>query len=200
MTTPPPPTDRFRSATEFPKTTQTLERSEADTLYEEMRDCLVFTNRSRAQLIRRNQEHKEKTGLLKEDVQRLQTMIHQLTSDKQQNLQEQQHLINALETEMTAMASRLDELAVAFDGVSDVETADQAYWGFVAMPGRLVRFIRAVKAVVTWWRQEESDRSQLPPSQSALDKGEDQDDGADRRDRPQMHTDPASINRSLLDQ
>jgi hypothetical protein len=77
-------TARFRSATEFPKTTRTLEREKADALYEEMRDCLVFTNRSRAQLIRRNEEHKSKAGLLKEDVQRLQGKIQQLAAEKQQ--------------------------------------------------------------------------------------------------------------------
>ena len=41
---------RFRSATEFPKTIEGLEGVAADSLYVEMRDCLIFTNRSRAQL------------------------------------------------------------------------------------------------------------------------------------------------------
>jgi hypothetical protein len=55
------PSDRFRSATEFPKTIKPLDPSEAEQLYVEMRDCLIFTNRSRAQLLRRNEEHKRNT-------------------------------------------------------------------------------------------------------------------------------------------
>jgi predicted nuclease with TOPRIM domain len=119
------PTGRFRSATEFPKTIRTLDRVEAETLYEEMRDCLIFTNRSRSQLVRRNEEHKAKTGLLKEDVQRLQGMIRQLTSEKQQIAQDNQDIIQALEVEMTTMAAHLDELAFAFGDMDNLETAGQ---------------------------------------------------------------------------
>jgi hypothetical protein len=46
--------ERFRSATEFPRTLQGLESAEAEKLYLEMRDCLIFTNRSRSQLMRHN--------------------------------------------------------------------------------------------------------------------------------------------------
>lgn len=199
MAKPDSPSDRFRSATEFPKTIQTLERSEAETLYEEMRDCLIFTNRSRAQLVRRNQEYKERTGLLKEDVQRLQAMIQRLAVEKQQTLQEKEEMIRALETEMTTMASHLDELAIAFDGVADVETAEQTQWSFVALPGRFFRFVRAVRAVVTWWRSDRPDDLPPAPSRPALGPSEPEDGDEDRQDNPQMYTDQASINRSLLD-
>ena len=196
-----PSSDRFRSATEFPKSVQTLERSKADALYEEMRGCLIFTNRSRAQLIRRNEEHKTKTGLLKQDVQRLQGMIRQLAAEKQQIAQTKQDIIQALEAEMTTMASHLDELSVAFDDIADVETAEQTQWSFMALPRRFFRFLRAVKAVVLWWRSERPDDSPSLPSasQSAALPGEAIDEDEDRRDRPQMYTDQASINRSLLD-
>ncbi|HEY9878660.1 MAG TPA: hypothetical protein V6D29_09410 [Leptolyngbyaceae cyanobacterium] len=198
-----PPSDRFRSATEFPKTIQALDRPEADALYEEMRNCLIFTNRSRAQLVRRNQEYKDKTGLLKEDVQRLQSMIQKLAVEKQQTLQEKESIISDLETEMTKMASHLDELSVAFDAIADVETAEQTQWSFVALPGRFFRFVKAVRAVVSWWRSDRPDdlppASAPTPAQPTLGPSEAEDEDEDRFDRPQMYTDQASINRSLLD-
>jgi len=71
MTNSDQPLARLRSATEFPKTIEKLSRSEANSLYEEMRACLIFTNRSRAQLLRRNEEHKQSALKLKTDVGRL---------------------------------------------------------------------------------------------------------------------------------
>ncbi len=186
-----PVTARFRSATEFPKSIQPLEREAANALYAEMRDCLIFTNRSRAQLIRRNQEHKTKTGLLKADVERLQQMITQLTTEKQRISREKQGLITELEAEMKVMSSHLDELSVAFQDVADVEDPDQSKWSFMMVPGRFFHFLRAVKAIVLWWRTEHSEiQPSLPPSPS---------EAHNPKDDPQMFTDPASVNRSLLD-
>jgi len=192
---------RFRSATEFPKTVQDLDLTKADALYQEMRDCLIFTNRSRAQLIRRNEEYKTKASLLKEDIQRLQTMIHQLAADKQRIAQEKQGIIQDLEAEMQTMASHLDELSFAFDGMADIDDAAQNQWSFVSMPNRFFRFLQAVKAIVMWWRSDRpTDNPPLPtPVQPSLSAGEEIDLDDDRRDRPQMYSDPASINRSLLD-
>lgn len=190
-------TDRFRSATEFPKTVQDLDSEQADALYREMRDCLIFTNRSRAQLVRRNEEHKAKAGLLKEDIHRLQGMIHQLANEKQLLAEEKQSIIQTLETEMMTMASHLDELSGAFDGMADIESS-QSPWSLVASPNRFFRFLNAVKAIVMWWRDERSEP--LPTaSQKASLPSETVDVEEDRRDRPQMHQDQASINRSLLD-
>lgn len=197
-------TARFRSATEFPQSVQNMERAEADALYVEMRDCLIFTNRSRSQLVRRNQEHKEKAIVLQEDVQRLQRIISQLTSEKQLITQTNQNIIQALEAEMATMSSHLDELSGAFDDIADVETAGQAQWGFMAAPSRFFRFLRAVKAIVLWWREERSDDADggaafsAKPDASAL-PGEVIDEDQDRIDHPQMYTDQASVNRSLLD-
>lgn len=192
-----PSTARFRSATEFPKTTRTLERDHADALYEEMRDCLVFTNRSRAQLVRRNEEHKAKAVLLKEDVQRLQGMIRQLATEKQQITHANQDIIQALEAEMITMASHLDDLTFAFDGMEGLATAEQTNRSFMASPFRFFRLLRIVRSVVMWWQTERpEDKLPLPSSQIALsDEVEDEDQ--DRRDRPQMYTDQASVNRSL---
>lgn len=202
MGMPKPSSDRFRSATEFPQTIQSLAPVEADALYVEMRDCLIFTNRSRAQLVRRNEEHKTKASLLKEDVQRLQGMIHQLANEKQLIAQEKQGIIQNLEAEMKTMASHLDELSSAFDGMADIETAEQNQWSIVSMPNRFFRFLQAVKTIVMWWRSDRPDNSPtLPPappptplpSEAAVDEDE------DRRERPQLYSDQASINRSLLD-
>lgn len=194
---PEPSTDRFRSATEFPKTVQNLDSEQADALYREMRDCLIFTNRSRAQLIRRNEEYKTKTSLLKEDVQRLHGMIQQLAGEKQQITQQNQEIIQALQTEMQTMTSHLDELSTAFEVVADAE-ASQSPWSLVASPNRFFRFLNAVKAIVMWWRDERS--APLPvASQTTSLPGETVDVEEDRRERPQMYQDQASINRSLLD-
>jgi len=193
---------RFRSATEFPKAVDSLDREKVDALYQEMRECLIFTNRSRAQLIRRNEEYKTKTGLLKEDIQRLQTMVHQLATDKQQIAQSNQRVIQELESEMQKMASHLDELSFAFDGMPDIDNAAQSQWSFVSMPNRFFRFLQAVRSIVMWWREDRPESSPpLPaPVQPTLASGEEVNIDDDRRERPQMYSDQASINRSLLDQ
>ena len=193
-------TARFRSATDFPKTIRAVQRDQADAIYEEMRDCLVFTNRSRAQLVRRNEEHKAKAGLLKNDIQRLRGIIQELAAEKQKIARSNQDIIQALEAEMTTMAYHLDELTVAFDGLEGLETSQQTRWSLVASPYRFFRFITAVKNIVLWWRSERPEDSPPlePTAQSSL-SGVVEDADQDRKDRPQMHTDPASINRSLLD-
>ncbi|ASC69192.1 hypothetical protein XM38_001180 [Halomicronema hongdechloris C2206] len=195
---------RLRSATEFPKTVRHLEPAEAESLYEEMRRCLIFTNRSRSQLLRRNEEHKAKTALVKQDVQRLQGIIQRLTTEKQTISRENQHTIQALEAEMTTMATHLDELSKAFDTVADVAASRPPQWGVISLPARFFCFLRAVQAIVLWWRD---DRPDLPPSENSVSSQtllpssnpDNRHHSDDRRDRPQMYDDPASRNRSLLD-
>ncbi|NJM96253.1 MAG: hypothetical protein HC800_02745 [Phormidesmis sp. RL_2_1] len=85
-----PDTARFRPATDFPKEIRTIEPDQANALYVEMRDCLIFTNRSRAQLVRRNTEHKEKTLALRSHINTLQSLIEQLKAQKQNQIQEQE--------------------------------------------------------------------------------------------------------------
>ncbi|NCJ05995.1 hypothetical protein GS597_05605 [Synechococcales cyanobacterium C] len=192
------PSARFRKATEFPQTIAGLEQADADALYTEMRDCLVFTNRSRGQLIRRNEEHKAKAGLLKTDIQRLQGIISQLATEKQQISAANQAIIQDLTVEIAKMATHLDELSLAFDGVAEIETADQSQWHFVSLPNRFFRFLKAVKAVVLWWRSEHPlAPTELSASQTHTLPGASED--LDRRHNPQMYTDSASVNRSLLD-
>lgn len=192
---------RFRSATEFPKTTESLNRPEADQLYDEMRACLIYTNRSRAQLLRRNEEHKKSTLQLKLDVERLQALINQLNRDKQQLAKDNQLIISDLEHEIGSMTEHLDRLSVAFDAVADVEDLSQTQWSFVSLPSRFFNFLRAVKAIVLSWREEHDEdatkdtyissvsRPQLPSAEV----------NDQRRERPQMYQDPASLGRSLLD-
>ena len=188
---------RFRSATEFPKTVESLEPFEANAVYEEMRDCLIFTNRSRAQLLRRNEEHKQSALKLKTDVQRLQSLINQLKLEKQQQAQGQQQLISDLESEILSMTTHLDQLSDAFNAVADIETETQTQWSFMSLPRRFFEFVRAVKAVVLWWRDERGNEEALnPASPKPLSPAEIEED---RKERPQMYEDQASIGRSLLD-
>ncbi len=114
MATSKRPTDRFRSATDFPKTVEHLSTSDVSQLYVEMRDCLIFTNRSRSQLIRRNEEHKQTISTLRNDAARLQQFIHQLEQDKQTLTQSQQDNITSLKQELGTMSSHLDQI---FPGV-----------------------------------------------------------------------------------
>lgn len=190
---------RFRPASEFPKNIDNLQTEEANKLYQEMRDCLIFTNRSRGQLLRRNQEYKNSTANLKSDVERLQSLIHQLSSAKQQDSQGSQQTIQALENELQVMTSHLDQLSEAFDlmGVNDPE---QAKWGLVTA-GRFYKFWNAIFKIVLWWREENNNNSSnttLPSSAVPLLQSE-FDVDEDRKDRPQMYDDQASIGRSLLD-
>ncbi|MEO1401939.1 MAG: hypothetical protein AAFV72_11915 [Cyanobacteria bacterium J06635_1] len=200
-------TARFRSATEFPKSIQSLERERADNLYEEMRDCLIFTNRSRAQLIRRNAEHKDTTLQLRSRIKHFQSLIDQLQNQKQAQLQEKEVLITQLATEMAEMGSQLDTLSEAFDAVGDPEVMVKQHWGYVSFPSRFMRLIKAVKALMQWWKRQDDDHTSLdnnalnngsPPALSSEGMGAEVDE-QDKRDRPQMYTDQASINRSLLD-
>ncbi len=205
MATSNQPSARFRSAKEFPKTVEGLKSTETEKLYEEMRDCLIFTNRSRSQLLRRNEEHKQSIVEFKTRVEHLHTLVSQLTLEKQEITQNNQLVIAELNHELGSMGSRLDQLSAAFDTVPDPDTLGQSQWSILALPNHFFKFLRAVKAIVVWWREENSDNDaaaqmtgdpspQLPGAPEAETKAED-----DRLDKPQMYTDQASINRSLLD-
>lgn len=186
MTSPQP--ERFRSATEFPKTLEHLPSTEAEQLYAELRDCLVFTNRSRAQLVRRNEEHKQKTLMVKADLERLQQLIQTLNQEKQQISTQNQQTVTELTQQISLMSSHFDKLTEAFDGIADIENPI----GFMAQPSRFFRFIQALKAIILFWR-DESDSPALTaaPAQPPTE--------ADRRENPQMYSDQASQGRSLLD-
>jgi hypothetical protein len=183
------PAERFRSATDFPKTVDHLTMSDVSQLYVEMRDCLIFTNRSRSQLIRRNEEHKQTIATLRNDTARLQQFIDQLEQDKQTLTQSQQDTITALRQEMGIMSSHLEQISEAFRDVEDINSP----MGAMAIPGRFNRFWRALKALITWWREEnEDDGSNALPSASSRPLNPE-----DRQEKPQMYSDPASVQRSL---
>jgi hypothetical protein len=187
------PTDRFRSATDFPKTVEQLNSSEVSQLYVEMRDCLIFTNRSRSQLLRRNEDHKQTVATLRSDIARFHQLIHQLAQEKQALAQNKQDVITALEQEVTTMSSHLEQISQAFRDVEDIGSP----MGAMAFPVRFNRFWRALKALITWWREENDDfdaNSRALPSASSSSLND-----ADRRENPQMYTDPASVQRSLRD-
>jgi hypothetical protein len=188
------PVARFRSATEFPKTIQSLDSTEAERLYVEMRECLIFTNRSRAQLVRRNEEHKQNTLQVKANVEQLQQLIQQLNLEKQQTTASNQQIVSELTQQITSMSVHLDQLTEAFDGIADIESPA----GFIAQPSRFFRFLRAIRAIVMFWREEQDEPiSTLPTSKTALPEQYGTDE--DRRNNPQMYQDSASQGRSLLD-
>lgn len=187
---------RFRPATDFPKNTGGCEREQVDALYAEMRECLIFTNRSRGQLIRRNTEHKEKALALRSRIDTLQGLINQLQTQKQSQLQERESLINQLAGEMEEMSSQLNTLSQAFDAVGDLETEAQPQWGRMLFPSRIMRLLSAVKSLMQWWRTQ--DNSQFEDTSSPAELVGDVDE-QDRLDHPERYTDQASINRSLLD-
>jgi hypothetical protein len=180
---------RFRSATEFPKTIDSLDKSEADKLYQEMRDCLIFTNRSRSQLLRRNEEYKQ-------SVSRLKVLIDQLKLEKQQDTESYRNTVAGMEEEIGLMGQYLDQLSSAFDSVSDIDSPDQAHWGYLSFPNKFLRFLKAIKTIVLWWREEHQEETptlksgNLPPSPLTDEE---------REEKPQMSTDQASIGKSLLD-
>ncbi|RMF68885.1 MAG: hypothetical protein D6742_03920 [Cyanobacteria bacterium J069] len=178
-----------------------LHRPEVDQLYLEMRECLIFTNRSRGQLIRRNEEHKQTSLQLKADVVRLQGLMQSLAQEKQQLAASSQQLIQEMEQEMMAMGSRLDKLSSAFDAVADVETAERMQWGFLSLPQRFLNFLNAVRSIVSWWREEQGIEA-TPPQPvlpAAARKLTPEEEAIARRENPQMYTDTASVQRANLD-
>lgn len=187
---------RFRSATEFPKTVEHLSQPEATQLYSEMRDCLIFTNRSRSQLIRHNEKYKQSTLQVRAEVEQLQQLIQQLNLEKQQLATNNQQIVAQLTDQIQSMEGHLDQLVEAFDGISDIENPT----GFLAQPSRFFRFIQAIKAIVLFWR-EEDDRLTSKPAIPGSAAQPSQRDGseADRRENHRMYQDPASQGRSLLD-
>ncbi|GAA6620392.1 hypothetical protein [Scytonema sp. NUACC26] len=200
MTTPKESSARFRSATEFPKTVESLPHSEANKLYEEMRDCLIFTNRSRAQLIRRNEEYKQSAIRVKTDLERLQSMISQLKQEKEQLAENNRQIVSELERELSSMVGQMDRLSEAFDSVSDVENAEQVYWGTLASPSRFMKFLKAIKTIVIWWREDKGvDEKVNKLSLTSSSRFANNVDPNEQREKPQMYTDPASIGRNLLD-
>lgn len=195
------PSARFRAATEFPKSIEQLSQTEVSQLYQEMRECLIFTNRSRGQLIRRNEEHKQAALQLKVDFERLQSFINRLNFEKQQLAENNQQVVAELQQEITAMSTHLEQLSTAFDTVADIESSPQSQWGFLALPSRFFNFFRSVRAIVTWWRDEQGpattnsvDSQASRPSLPGQTEAEDS-----RNEKPQMHDDQSSIGRSLLD-
>lgn len=205
MATSKEPAARFRSATEFPRTIENLDQTKANDLYTEMRECLIFTNRSRSQLVRRNEQHKQTALSLKSDIERLQGLINQLSVEKEQITANNRQIISELQQEMGTMVGHLDQLSDVFDIVADVDNPQQAEWSILAFPGRFTRFLRAIKAIVLWWREEQNpednspDRANQTISVSHTPLPNDPTLEQDRRDNPQMYSDPASEGRSLLD-
>ncbi len=197
MTPLSPDTARFRSVTDFPKNIQTVEPEQANALYEEMRDCLIFTNRSRAQLVRRNTEHKGKTLALRSNIDTLQGLINQLQTQKQAQVQEREAIIAQLAGEMTEMSTQLDTLSEVFDSVGDVASEGETHWGRLMFPTRIVKLLQAVKAVMQWWKTQ--DDSQIEETGRPVQLIDGAADEQDKRDYPERYTDQASINRSLLD-
>ena len=192
-----PDTARFRSATDFPKSIQALEPAQVGTVYEEMRDCLIFTNRSRAQLVRRNSEHKETTLQLRDRLTHFQSLIDQLKNQKQAQLLEKEFLINQLAEEMTEMSAQLGVLSDAFNEVGDVDTDVQTHWGQLIVPTRFIKLLRAVKSVMLWWNQR--DGQSLPENSDAIEIVHESATETAKREQPQMYSDQASTDRSLLD-
>ena len=67
----------------------------------------------------------------------------------------------------------------------------------MSLPRRFFEFVKAVRAVVLWWRDERGEEEALKPtSTEQLSPAKIEED---RRERPQMYDDQASIGRSLLD-
>lgn len=185
---------RFRSSTDFPKTIESFDPSEANKVYEEMRDCLIFTNRSRSQLIRRNEEHKQTILKVKTDFDHLQGMISQLKKDKESLAEDNQKVIAALELQIGTMSGHLDKLSSAFDSVSDIGNVSQAQWGYLSFPDRFFNLVKAIKIIVLWWREEKHEEPKILNkdfSQLHLYGREDSEE-----DKPQMGTDNASQQRS----
>jgi DNA repair exonuclease SbcCD ATPase subunit len=174
---------------------QGVESAEAEKLYLEMRDCLIFTNRSRSQLMRHNNSYRSKVAQLKTDVAKLQSSINALSLEKRDLVQSKQDAIAALQREMGTLAQHLDRLSDAFDDVANFDVTGPKQFGFLAASVRFFRFLRAVRSIVLWWRQDESSATQpfLPTSSQPSD------DSEDRCNNSQMYTDPASNGRSLLD-
>lgn len=197
MTSLSPDTARFRSATDFPKDIRETEREQANALYTEMRDCLIFTNRSRAQLVRRNAEHKDKTLTLRTKIDGLQGLINQLQAQKQTQVQEREAIIAQLAGEMTEMSTQLDTLSDAFDSVGDVASEGEAHWGHLMFPNRIMRLLQAVKSIMQWWKKQDDRQVEGTGHPVELINGEASEQ--DKRDHPERYTDQACINRDLLD-
>jgi hypothetical protein len=192
MATSSPQPNRFRPATDFPQQISTLEREDADSLYVEIRKCLIFTNQSRGQLIRRNTEHKDKALKLRGDLGHLQGLIDQLQAQKQMQLAEKETIIAQLAEQMMEINEQIGTLSEAFDAVGDVEGEAQAQWGRLLFPTRIMRLLKAVKALMQWYKKDEP--ASLSDGVIEIDIIDEQH----RRDYPHQYTDQASINRDSL--
>jgi hypothetical protein len=130
-------------------------------------------------------------------------MISQLKGEKEQLAADNRQIVAALEREIGSMAGHSDQLSAAFDSVADVDNPDKAYWGVLSVPGKFLKFLNAIKAIVMWWRddQEEDTKSLIVTnvSQTYLPGKVEVDTDEERIEKPQMYTDQASQGRSLLD-
>ncbi|PZD73578.1 hypothetical protein C1752_02054 [Acaryochloris thomasi RCC1774] len=198
-------TQEFRSATEFPKTIDGLDSSEADLMYREIRAYLVRTNRSQGQLKRYNNDYRSDIKIYKTEItelqnttSRLQLAINSLAAQKQEIFQEKVEAINLLEEEIGNLSSHLDTLSNAFDGIVGFDSPN-AQWGSQSFTQRVFAFLKSVRQIVQWWRRDnpqpvvEGSQGNVLPS--VIQNGTNDD----RIENPRMHTDPASINRALRD-
>ena len=100
------------------------------------------------------------------------------------------------EAALSGDTTQTKDVSDAFEPLKDIDTQEQTQWSFMALPNRFFQFWRAVRSIVLWWKDEQD----LPETQETpLLIGEPEDIEQDKRDRPQMYSDQASINRSLLD-
>lgn len=194
-------TARFRSATDFPLKIESLDKEQTALLYAEMRECLIFTNKSRGQLIRRNTEHKDKVVNLRANIIHLQGLINQLQTQKQSQLKDREALIAQLSSEVTDMNTQLNTLSEAFESVGDLEADAETHWGRLMFPQRILKLLQAVRSLMQWWHRQDDSRpltdNQTTPSLEGAEVN--LIDEQHRRDYPHLYTDQASVNRDLLD-
>jgi len=182
-----PASDRFRSATEFPKSITHLDLVAANEVYLELRASLVHSNRSRAQLSRWNQDYRQSNSQLRQQVERMQSLVGELEQGKRALAQEQQQVVTALTSEIKSLSTQLDRLSDAFGSVEDLTDPSTGQWNFFAFPSRLFQFLGAVKSIVLFWREE----NELPPATNntspQITSPNNQTDSTERLDQPHLH-------------
>ncbi len=167
-------------------------------LYQQMRDAIIAQRYRKIQL--ENQELRAQLAQWQEEKGQLQELLSRSALEKVQSTDQERQTILELQEESAIMGSRLDELVEAFE---QVDNGSGGQWNFMAMaaPYKLIRFREALKGIVDWWQSDDdelppsSQSTSLPPTPPTSPRQIEQD----RRDRPQLHDDPASMGRSLLD-
>lgn len=148
----------YRSVSEFPKNPSELSREDLESAYQDLRSTYKNLNQSRAQLVRRQQETKEKVAAISTSLDHLNQTLAKVRQEKLQLQQALNHSfekrrqletwgndldreVNELTQQVNATARLLGEFEEVYEEVSqstNILSLGQRFWRLIQAARRLL--------------------------------------------------------------